>query len=115
LFLAAVAATMVGGLLIGTCRRILAVVLVMMGVDVERTWLDEGLGILAGGLILLHFGAGLAAIALFALSDLIPAAIRTVSSRWQRPWSKHPQNGDDSGGRIHCNLPSKVVSSPRCI
>src|SRR5262249_46754909 len=65
LFLGALTATLVGGVLIATCRRILALVLVALGVDVERTWLDEVLGILAGGLILHHFGADLVAIGLF--------------------------------------------------
>jgi hypothetical protein len=81
LFLGAVTATLVGGVLIATCRRILALLLVAVGVDVERTWLDEVLGIPAGGLILHHLGADLVAIGLFALSDLIPGLVQTLLVR----------------------------------
>jgi hypothetical protein len=83
-FLGAVTATLVGGVLIGTCRRVLALVLVGLGVNVERTWLDEALGILLGGLILRHFGADVVTIGLFALSDVIPGLIQTVRSRLGR-------------------------------
>jgi hypothetical protein len=87
LFLGAVTATLVGGVIIGICRRTLALVLTMMGIDVEKTWLDEVLGIFAGGLILQHFGADLMAVALFALSDLIPGLIQSVITHY-RPASE---------------------------
>jgi uncharacterized paraquat-inducible protein A len=58
--------------MIGSCRRIIALALVACGTDIEATWLDEVLGILAGALLLWHFGNEPIAIVLFALSDLAP-------------------------------------------
>jgi hypothetical protein len=75
LLVGSLVATAVGGVLIGTCRRILAVLLTLFRVDVERTWLDEIIGILLGGWILLFFGNSIIAIAIFALADLLPGLI----------------------------------------
>lgn len=77
LFFGSLAATAFGGVLIGICRQVIAVILIAVGVDVETTWADEILGIVAGGLVLFHFGNGLVAIALYALSDLAPGLIYT--------------------------------------
>lgn len=73
--LASLMATAVGGVLIGTCRRIFAVLLTLLRIDVERTWLDEVFGILAGAGVLFFFGNSLLAIAIFALADLLPGLI----------------------------------------
>jgi hypothetical protein len=81
LFLGSLTATAVGGVMIGTCRRILAVILVAFGIDIETSWLDEILGILAGGLLLFHFGNALIGIALFALSDLAPQLVEVAMHR----------------------------------
>jgi hypothetical protein len=105
LFLGAVTATLVGGVLIGTCRRVLALVLVALGVNVERTWLDEALGILLGGLILHHFGADLVTISLFALSDVIPGLIHTVRSRLRR--------GTPEAGLVERDAPAAAAGRAR--
>jgi hypothetical protein len=75
LFLGALAATAIGGVLIGNCRRILAFLLIECGVDVEETWIDTILGFLIGGFILYHFGNDLFSIALFGLSDFVPSLV----------------------------------------
>jgi hypothetical protein len=81
LFMGSLAATLVGGVLIGTFRRILAVVLIIVGVDVEATWLDEVLGILLGAFVLYHFGNDVLAIGVYALSDLAPGVIEMLRHR----------------------------------
>ncbi len=83
LLLGGTVATLIGGFLIASCRRALAVLLVGMGVDITRTWLDEILGIAAGGLILFYFGNELLGIAVFALSDLIPAVLNSLMASRQ--------------------------------
>lgn len=88
LFLGALAATMVGGVLIATCRRFLAVLFIICRVDIEECWLDEVLGILLGGFILFHFGNDFLGIALFALSDLAPGI---VTSAWHRCQAAHAE------------------------
>src|SRR5262249_38620413 len=75
LFLGSLAATAVGGVLIASFRRLLAVAMIACGVDVEATWIDEALGILLGAFVLYHFGNDLLAISLFALSDLAPGVV----------------------------------------
>ena len=81
LFLGSLAATAVGGVLIGTFRRLLAVVLIACGVDVEATWIDEALGILIGAFVLYHFGNDLLPITLFVLSDLAPGVVEALLHR----------------------------------
>jgi hypothetical protein len=81
LFLGSLAATAVGGVLIGCFRRLLAVVMIVCGVDVEATWIDEALGVLIGAYVLYHFGNDLLAIPLYALSDLTPGVIAAI---WHR-------------------------------
>jgi hypothetical protein len=75
LFLGALAATAIGGMLIGNCRRILAFLLVQCGVDVEETWIDTIVGFILGGLILYHFGNDVFSIVLFGLSDFVPSLL----------------------------------------
>lgn len=75
LFLGALIATALGGLLIGSIRRLAALFLVACGVDIEETWADEILGIILGGLALYHFGNDFLAIGLFALSDFLPGLL----------------------------------------
>jgi hypothetical protein len=77
----ALMATMMGGLLIASCRRIIALFLIAFGVDVEETWADEILGILAGAFVLYHFGNDFLAIALFAMTDLLPGLLPVVLRR----------------------------------
>jgi hypothetical protein len=72
LYLGALMATMMGGVLIASCRRVIALFLITFGVDVEETWADEILGILAGAFVLYHFGNDFLAISLFAMTDLLP-------------------------------------------
>jgi hypothetical protein len=81
LFLGALVATAFGGMTIAICRRLAALFLVAFGVDVETTWADEILGVLAGGGVLFHFGNGLPAIALFALSDIVPGLLVVLLHR----------------------------------
>jgi hypothetical protein len=86
LFYGSLMATAVGGFLITACRRVLALFLTACGVDVTKTWIDEALGIVFGGLILYHFGNDLAAITLFALVALTPGVVQVRLQRlWQRP------------------------------
>src|SRR5262249_34296507 len=75
LFLGALAATAIGGVLIGNCRRSPAFLRIECGVDVEETWIDTVLGFLIGGFILHHFGNDLFSIALFGLSDFVPSLL----------------------------------------
>jgi hypothetical protein len=75
LFVAAVTATAVGGLLIATARQIVAIYFTAFGIDIETTWADEITGILIGGFVLFHFGNGMLAIALFALADAFPGIL----------------------------------------
>lgn len=84
LFLGALAATILGGLLIATCRRLFALILVACRVDIEATWLDEVLGILAGGFILHHFGAEWLSIATAVLADVLPGVGACVLARLRR-------------------------------
>jgi hypothetical protein len=78
LWAAGIFATAIGGLLISTCGRVLAVLLTAFRVDIEKTWLDEILGIVAGGTLLWHFGNGWISIALFALTDLAPSVLPMI-------------------------------------
>ena len=72
LWAAGIFTTAIGGLLISSCGRVLAVLLTALRVDIEKIWLDEILGIVTGGALLWHFGNGWATIALFAFTDLAP-------------------------------------------
>jgi hypothetical protein len=72
LWAAGIFATATGGLLISCCGKLLAVLLTAFRVDIEKTWLDEVLGIVIGGALLWHFGNGWISIALFAFTDLAP-------------------------------------------
>jgi hypothetical protein len=75
LWAAGIFATAIGGLLISTCGQLLAVLLTAFRVDIEKTWLDEILGIVTGGALLWHFGNGWISIALFAFTDLAPSVV----------------------------------------
>lgn len=75
LWAAGIFTTGIGGLLISSCGRVLAVLLTALRVDIEKIWLDEILGIFMGGALLLHFGNGWATIALFAFADLAPSVL----------------------------------------
>lgn len=46
--------------------------------DIEKTWLDELLGILVGGVILSHFGSDLISLTLYALTDFFPLIVVTI-------------------------------------
>jgi hypothetical protein len=89
LFMGSLAATAVGGVLIGTIRRFLAAVLIAFGVDVEAVWIDEALGILLGAFVLYHFGNDVLAITLFALADLAPGLL--VGWLHRRPHTPKPE------------------------
>ncbi len=70
LFLGAFTVTAAGGILIAVCRHMLAIVLTHLGIDVEKVWLDEVLGILLGSYLLYHFGSDWLSIGLSVLSDV---------------------------------------------
>jgi hypothetical protein len=78
LWAAGIFATAVGGVLISSCARILAVLLTAFRVDIEKTWLDEILGILTGAALLWHFGNGWISIVLFAFTDLAPNVLPAI-------------------------------------
>jgi hypothetical protein len=75
LWAAGIFATATGGLLISSCGKLLAVLLTAVRVNIEKTWLDEILGIVTGGALLWHFGNGWVSIALFAFTDLAPSVL----------------------------------------
>jgi hypothetical protein len=111
LFFGALMATAVGGFLITACRRVLALFLTACGVDVTKTWVDEALGIVFGGLILYHFGNDLGAITLFALVALTPGVVQV---RLQRLWRRqdadtHPPAA--SGGKVVQQRTSAFLST----
>jgi hypothetical protein len=113
LFLGALAATAIGGMLIGNCRRILAFLLVQCGVDVEETWIDTILGFILGGLILYHFGNDLLSIALFGLSDFVPSLVyeKLILDRAKR--SKASEKGLPANGRHKPEAPAPSWASPK--
>jgi hypothetical protein len=80
LWAAGIFTTAVGGLLISSCGRVLAVLLTALRVDIEKIWLDEILGIAVGGALLWHFGNGWATIALFAFTDLAPNVMPAIGA-----------------------------------
>src|SRR5262249_19861871 len=78
LFLGVYVAVLLGGTMIGVPARLIAVILIKLGVNVEKTWLDEVLGIIVGAFILRHFGNDWLAIAVFALFELLPTVVGRV-------------------------------------
>jgi hypothetical protein len=91
LFYGALMATAIGGFLITTCRKALGLFLITFGVDVEKTWADEILGILFGGYILYHFGNDFLAIGIFALSDLAPGLVQVGFDRLRKRGHAEPR------------------------
>jgi hypothetical protein len=81
LWAAGIFATAIGGLLISTCGKLLAVLLTAFRVDLEKTWLDAIFGVVAGGALLWQFGNGWISIALFALTDLAPSVLPALVKR----------------------------------
>jgi hypothetical protein len=84
LWAAGIFTTAIGGLLIFSCGRLLAVMLTAFRVDIEEMWLDEILGIVTGGALLWHFGNGWISIALFAFTDLAPSMLPVLVKRFSK-------------------------------
>jgi hypothetical protein len=76
--------TLIGGLLISTFGRVLAVLLTACRVDIEKIWWDEILGIALGGALLWHFGNGWVTIALFAFTDLAPSLLPALGTLFSK-------------------------------
>jgi hypothetical protein len=81
LFLGAFTMTFAGGVLIAACRRMIAIALTAVGIDVEKTWLDELLGIAAGTFLLLHFGSDALSISLAIASDVMAGGLEWLGRR----------------------------------
>jgi hypothetical protein len=81
LFLGVYLAVLLGGTLIGVVARLIAVLLIRLGIDVEKTWLDEILGIAAGAFILRHFGNDWLSIAAYASFELAPTVLGRLLHR----------------------------------
>jgi hypothetical protein len=85
LFLGAFTMTFAGGILIAACRRLIAIVFTAVGINVEKTWLDELLGIAAGTFLLLHFGSDALSIGLAIASDLLATGLEWLGRRKSEP------------------------------
>jgi hypothetical protein len=81
LFLGSFTVTAAGGILIAVCRHMLAIVLTHLSIDVEKTWLDEVLGIALGSYLLYHFGSDWLSIGLSVLSDVTAGVLEHVFHR----------------------------------
>jgi hypothetical protein len=91
LFFGSLMATAVGGTLIAIVRRLATLFLIFFGVDLETTWADEILGILGGSFVLYHFGNDLLAIAVFVLSDFVPALLLVLYHRLRHGAGTQPK------------------------
>lgn len=94
LFVGVYLSVLLGGTLVGVPDRLIAVVLIKLRVDVEKTWLDEGLGVAVGALILGHFGNDAVSVAVYALYELLPTAAGRVRRWFVKPtdagWTEVP-------------------------
>jgi hypothetical protein len=91
LFLGVYMAVLLGGTLVGVPARLIAVVLIKLGVDVEKSWLDEIIGIAIGALILRHFGNDGLSIAVYALYELLPTAVGRMRPMLGKPAAEDPE------------------------
>lgn len=87
------AAVILGGSLILFLSRLIALVLIARGIDLERTWWDEILGTSAGALVLLYFGNDWFSILAFAVFALIPEVLARREARGRE--EREPQGRYD--------------------
>jgi Fe-S cluster assembly iron-binding protein IscA len=76
-----------GGLIILIINRTLAVVLLRLGYDIERTWMDEILGTSLGVALLWYFGNSWASLLAFAAAGVLPDALKRL---WKRRYAPPP-------------------------
>jgi hypothetical protein len=69
-----------GGLLIATINRLAAIILLRVGVDVEKVWLDEIVGTSLGVALLAYFGNTWLSLTAFAAVAILPEAFK----RWRK-------------------------------
>ena len=72
LFLGVLASVCLGGTVVLMVTRLVAVLLIHLGFDVERTWVDEVLGTVAGALVMRYFGNDWPSVAAFVAFAAVP-------------------------------------------
>lgn len=75
LLYAAYASVILGGLFVGFITRVTALVMLRCGLDVNRVWWDEVVGLTLGLGLLAYFGNEPVNLAVFALAELLPMAL----------------------------------------
>jgi hypothetical protein len=97
LLLGAFAVAIFGGLLIGAFRRMVAIVLTLLSVDVEKTWLDEIFGAAFGACVLFHFGADPLSIIMAIATDAMAGGMMTLAHRRPKPDDADPKPKPNPG------------------
>ncbi|MFO0865715.1 MAG: hypothetical protein U0744_13870 [Gemmataceae bacterium] len=70
-----------GGFVILLINRLTALILLRLGVDIERNWLDEIVGTALGVALLAYFGNDAVSLATFAAAGVLPEAFKRI---WRR-------------------------------
>jgi hypothetical protein len=81
ILIASIVATAFGGAVFTAFTRFAAVVLIKCGVDVNRVWYDELIGLAAAGVVLRSFGNDWGVIGLYAMAEILTALIAHLSRK----------------------------------
>lgn len=129
LLLGSAIATVLGGKLIAAIGRLLALLMLRCGINVEKVWYDEILGILLGVVVLHVFGNDWANICVYVLAEVLPAVAGHFYGRWKQRREpaesaadeREPEDGEPDGpdpapkkGKLLASRPrvARPVASP---
>lgn len=76
MLLAAFLSVLLGGVFVGFMTRMTALLFLRFGIDVNRVWWDEIIGLTVGLGLLAYFGNDAFNLAIFALAELLPMALQ---------------------------------------